>query len=136
MISDVPTFFISIGHEVPIIWNTGPPLYGNTVSHIYKLALGLSQFRRKVLSASLIIIDKLINLKYLENLVSILSLWAFDVVVKYSTLQFLSLRVCLNPASWLPLATRASFTQPLREKYALPSTVAPACKVSVLCKVN
>ena len=35
----------------------------------------------------------------------------------------LSLRVCVNPASWLPLATSMTFTQPLRGKceYALQS---------------
>ena len=29
---------------------------------------------------------------------------------------------CLNPSSWFPLAAGASFTQPLREIYALQST--------------
>ena len=34
----------------------------------------------------------------------------------------LSPRGCVNPASWLPLASATSFKQPLREKYALQST--------------
>ena len=34
---------------------------------------------------------------------------------------YFSLKGCVNPTSWLPLAASDSFTQPLREKYALHS---------------